>query len=466
MGIKRFIANADTTITNAYKSNLTIRGTGSNMGASDIMEVFSIYGQESSASSELSRILVNFPVSDIQSARAAGSIPASGSVSFYLRLFNAPHGQTLPKDFTMVVQPLSRSWDEGTGLDMEDYSDSDEANWYYSNSSTSWTTPGGDYLATPSYTASFTLGNENLSVDISNLVEGWVAGTTGSYGVGIRMTSSIESDTKSYYTKKFFTRRSENYLYRPILEARWDQSKKDSRSNFYASSSVVPAVDNTMTLYLYNYVHGQLKNIPAAGTGSIYLKMYTSSSGGTDLTATAITGGYVEAGIYSASFALDTTASYGYDRWFSSGLTTCFHTGSQITIRTFNSADFNPEEHWTTKITNLKPYYTGSEVARFRVFTKKKAFNQNIYTRSNNNVIPDIVDSAYYSIRRTDTAEEVIPFGTGSLEYTKLSYDASGSYFDFDMSILEPEQPYKLQFMYYVNGKYAVQPEEFKFGVR
>ena len=45
MAIKRYTANKDNTITNALESNLTSRGTGSNMGASDVLEVFSIYGQ-------------------------------------------------------------------------------------------------------------------------------------------------------------------------------------------------------------------------------------------------------------------------------------------------------------------------------------------------------------------------------------------------------------------------------------
>ena len=57
MAIKRYVANADTTVTNAFRENLTTRGTASNMGRADSLEVFSIYGQESSGSSELSRIL-------------------------------------------------------------------------------------------------------------------------------------------------------------------------------------------------------------------------------------------------------------------------------------------------------------------------------------------------------------------------------------------------------------------------
>ena len=56
MGIKRYHALKDTTMTNAFDVALKNRATGSNMGASDILETFSIYGQETTSSTELSRI--------------------------------------------------------------------------------------------------------------------------------------------------------------------------------------------------------------------------------------------------------------------------------------------------------------------------------------------------------------------------------------------------------------------------
>ena len=124
--IRRFFANKDNTITNAFDEGLVIRGTGSNMGASDILEVFSIYGQSSSSSgfsSELARVLIEFPITEISSSRAAGNIPASGSVSWYLKMFNAPHSQTVPSDFTIVVSAISQSWQEGYGIDMDYYED-------------------------------------------------------------------------------------------------------------------------------------------------------------------------------------------------------------------------------------------------------------------------------------------------------------------------------------------------------
>ena len=132
MAIKRWVANQDNTITNAYAANLLTRGVSGNMGQSDVLEVFSIFGQASSASSELERILIQFPVSQISSSRDAGTIPASGSVDFYLRMFNAKHSWTTPRDYTLDICPVSRSWCEGLGLDMENYSDLDASNWLYS----------------------------------------------------------------------------------------------------------------------------------------------------------------------------------------------------------------------------------------------------------------------------------------------------------------------------------------------
>ena len=210
MGIKRYIANADNTITNAFDATLVTRGTGSNMGASDILEVFSIYGQTSGASgysSEESRILVNFPVSTINSDRSSGYIPASGSVNFVVKLYNAEHSSTTPTEFTMTVAPISRSWNEGFGLDMDEYKDLGVSNWISASSTTGWTNQGGDFLtgsgtSTGSYY--FETGIEDLEVDVTAQVEKWIAGSTGSYGLGVFLTSSLLSETRSYYTKKFF----------------------------------------------------------------------------------------------------------------------------------------------------------------------------------------------------------------------------------------------------------------------
>ena len=251
MTIKRYSSNLDTTITNAFKEDLAYRGTGSNMGAADTLEVFQIYAQQSTSSSELSRILVQFPITSIITDRTAGTIPASGSVSFYLRLYNAEHGRTVPTSFDMTVSAVSSSWQEGYGLDMENYTDKTYdkigANWIRRSGSTNWTSEGGDYHASPTSTVSFDTGREDVEVDVSDIVEQWIAGTKSNYGFGVQLSSVFEGASKTYYTKKFFSRTSQFFHKRPLLEARWDGTKKDQRGDFYVSSSLLPAGHNNNT---------------------------------------------------------------------------------------------------------------------------------------------------------------------------------------------------------------------------
>ena len=55
MAIKRYKADADNTIVNAYKSNLRTRATGSNTGQADVSEVYILSG----VASQL--LLLKFP---------------------------------------------------------------------------------------------------------------------------------------------------------------------------------------------------------------------------------------------------------------------------------------------------------------------------------------------------------------------------------------------------------------------
>ena len=507
MAILRYPADADNTITNAFEANLLTRGTGSNMGFADSLEVFSIYGQESGSngqSQELSRILIQFPVSQILSDRTAGTIPASGSVSFYLKMFNAEHPFTLPQDFNLIVAPISRSWNEGTGLDMDEYQDLGESNWIKSNSSTSWTNVGGDYLSQDNYNINFAQGYEDLEVDVSEVVENWIKGTSGgeyeNYGFGIRLTASQEAyfssslgtnsgslihntvgATQSYYTKKFFARSTEFFFKRPVIEARFDSRTMDDRENFFFSSSRATAADNLNTLQLYNYGRRGLNNIPAVGTGNLLVSFYSSSFGspagsklslqaGGSVVATGdtnATGSYVSTGIYSCNIALTAAATplqEIHDVWHSGSVE--YFTGSFFPelMPTYDSA---PTFNRITSCKNLKKSYSIQDTARFRFFVRDRNWSPTLYTVATANNPTDIIESASFSIHRVTDNLAVIPYGTGSDLSTYLSYDKEGNFFDLDMSLLEKDYMYEIRLSYYNDsiGDWQEQPQTFKFRV-
>ncbi len=514
MAIFRFTASADTTITNAFKADLTLRGTGSNMGYADSVEIFSIYGQLSSsadgASQELSRTLIKFPIENISAARTAGTLPTSGNVSFFLRMYNAQTPWNLPQNFTLNVLPVTRDWQEGTGLDMDNYNDLGEANWISASTSAGWTTIGGDYnTATPGnmYTVTFPLGWEDIELDISGLVEQWIAGPGGggidNYGVGIHLTSSQEAyfssstgadsgslinnltgATQTYYTKKFFARSTEFFFKRPVIEARWDSTVKDQRGQFYFSSSFALPPENLNTIYYYNYVRGRLRQLPSVGNDPLYVSFYSSSNGeptGSKLALQA--GGGVVAtgdlnatsaasavnGIWAVSASLTggaTPLQAVHDVWHFGGVE--YHTGSiyPSAMPKYGSA---PTFNYNTNIRNLRKSYSIKETARFRTFVRDKYWNPTIYVKATANNPTEIINSASYSIYRVVDDMTVIAFGTGSNDKncTYLSYDVSGNYFDLDISLLEQGYMYGIKFAYYNDsiGSWMEQPETFKFRV-
>lgn len=494
MAFKRYIATKDNTITDSFQGNLVVRGTGSNMGQADILEVFYIHAQQSITSQEKARILLEFPVSDISSDRENGIIPASGSVSFYLKMTNAKHSSTLPRDYKLTVHAVSGSWEEGRGLDMEEYTnltyDNVGSNWINREGSIAWNTEGGDYYtdSSSSFDVSFPIGDEDIEVNITSLMEQWidsdgnVLGSKDNNGLLIKLSSSLEgSTTDSYYTKKFFARSSEFFFRRPMIEARWDSSRRDNRGNFYFSSSLAPASENLMSLYMYNYIRGNLRDIAGDSSQIPVLNLYASSGSTPEGSAlyfrdssnnavNFLSASRESTGVYKATFsvtggAVSSTYPYLVDVWTLSGSE--IHTGSVIVPESYDFSNYNPNKNYVISMPNIKSQYSKNETERFRLFVREKGWSPNIYTVSRTSTPSLKIEKASYKIFRVSDEKVVVPYNTGSEGSTILSYDSEGNYFDLDMSVLEPGYTFAFQFSFYEDsvGSYREQPNIFKFRI-
>ena len=360
---------------------------------------------------------------------------------------------------------------------------------------------GGDYRSTADYiySQSFEDGLGNMSLNITPLVERWMAGDQANYGVLIKLSASYEASasmdyvaqdanvvydptgsTKSYYTKRFFARGSQYFFKRPLIEARWDDATRDDRSNFYFSSSRAPAADNLNTIYFYNMIRGRLTNLPGVGTGQILVSLYSGSGphntgpSGSKLalynTAPNLTGGWVSTGIYSCSVGIaSSTISPLYDvRHPGAGGTggTEYYTGS-IEPKVFDLGNTSGHPRYVINITNLQNSYSPKETVRFNLFVRDKNWSPTIYTVAKSTVAALPIPSASYKVYRLMDGYEAVAYGTGSDNHTVLSYDVNGNYFDFDMKSLEPNYAYAFKFVFYdeQTKSWQEQAESFKFRV-
>lgn len=514
MTILRYTASIDNTITNAFDTDFLNRATGSNMGASDVLEVFSIYGNYSTSSVELSRILIQFPIQKIIDQRDSGILPDSGSVKFVLKLYNCPHYETVPNNFEIQVSAISSSWEEGNGLDMEDYKDilssnSRGSNWLTSSKGQTWSRAGGDYHNSPVFTQTFKTGLEDLNVDVSELVEQWIKGEQNdydngkkNYGFGIRLSNAYEGyfsgstieemsgnvnihnitgSTESYYTKKFFARKTQFFFKQPILEAQFNNRITDDRNNLFLSSSLLAGSDNINNLYFYNYYKGKLRDIANNSSALPAIQFYYSSGSkpegeprsflnSSNSVVNYLTASRVSRGIYKASFCITssiTNATYPYlvDVWTYLGEQIL--TGSIMEPKKYRPDFYQEKKSYVLSMPNLKKEYSSKDNVKLRLYAREKNWSPNVYTVAKN--VPQnltLVSSSYRLIRVIDQLE-VIPHGYGEPMYSLLSYDVSGNYFNFDMSMLEPGYQYGFKFSIfddYVNS-FEEQPYIFKFRV-
>lgn len=468
MGILRHTASQDATITNAFKLDNVTRATGSNTGRADSLEVFYLF--DNSDREQKSRALIKFDIDDIVNN------PKSNNTKYYLKLFNIPHIETTPEDFKLVIKPVSKDWTEGYGVDLDNYTDDGYQSgsntdlgvtWEYAKSGSQWSNDGGDFLSSPVFEQSFPEGTEDMEVEITSLVNDWISGSKQNYGVGIMLTSSQETGSQSYFTKKFSARGTEFFFNRPVLEERWDSSIEDDRTDFFPSSSNVSGQDNLNTIHFYNYHRGQLTQLPGGPNKDVFVKIYSDSdyqneiTGATPNYPVTSTIDFEENGRYDASFALETTASKVYDEWYS---------GSQvyhqdvININQDNEQNVlrKPDDHIIT-IPNLKPKYFKGEKPIIRVATRKKQNTPNIFTTIKDRKEVDILRNVYYKIERAADGKNVINYGTGSSDYSKLSYDVSGSYFELDTRNLESDLSYNIKFAREIDDNYNEFQKTFRF---
>ncbi len=370
---------------------------------------------------------------------------------------------------------------------------------------TRWTDQGGDFHEVgytpgknlPHYKVDLVSGTEDVLVNITALVEEWIAAQSTvdpdreAYGVCIKLSGSFEDGTRSrsYYTKRFFARGTEFFYKRPCIEARFDDSIGDDRANFYRSSSLATGPENLNQLYMYNYTRRGLSNMPVlkapdpngqnqtTGEALLKVRLYPEIhksakpilypvGGGVGVNNRNWANGYLhETGIYSASIAYTGSATKVYDVWSTQANVQIF-TGSAIYVKTHTPLPFNnADEEYVVSISNLKPIYKTKDNPTLRLNVRKKDYQPNIYTVASNKLQNEVLYNVYYRAYRVIDEQEVISYGSGSVPHTKMSYDSSGSYFKVDMSLFEPGYMYAFEISTDSYGQNIVNKDQFKFRV-
>lgn len=239
----------------------------------------------------ISRFIVKFDIDELTSKLNSKEINGDLVVSYKLKMTNAIPGDKIlepefefdkldkrvSSSFDLIVFPINKNWDEGRGYDLfqENYLVrqngnpiiSGYSNWDYATSTTTWDEPGvfsnptASTAVTSYSTQHFDIGNEDIDMDITDIVNDWLSGGSINNGVGVAYRRDYELlSTDTRYIASFYTEKT-NSAFKPYIEVTYNQSFKDDRLQV--------SNNRTSRLFLYTFSGNNAVNYFSAGTVDI-----------------------------------------------------------------------------------------------------------------------------------------------------------------------------------------------------
>jgi len=353
-----------------------------------------------------------------------------------------------------------QNWDEGVGYDYNDFNIAQNSanggispltyvdsraystrpsNWYQTTTLSGWSQNGiydNRNLGSVNYsgltivaTQHFELGNEDLSMDMTNEINGILNGTiTGVTGWGISYVPQIENITglTDSYSVAFFSRHTQTF-YQPYLLTNYNDLIQDDRNQFLKNQQ--------NKLFLYVYQNGDLANLDSDPYVRIEDRNGDAVTGMASLTTCLKTKGVYEV-VVPNGFANYPTPCQFYDVW--SGLTingqSIPNVTNQFTLQQYSSGIQIGPVSKEPQIYGFDFYgilqnekILNSDIRKVGVTIKKAYTGQQL--------LLDV--SAFYRVYVTEGTTEVLV-----QDWTPINRTPNEYYFIFDMRDKIPNQYY------------------------
>jgi len=247
-------------------------------------------GEVQSVRNSLSRHLIYFDLTDLQNKFNSSEIMSGNVTSYKLKMKNSiPSDDVLTNDFQydrlykniatsfdLIAFPINKFWDQGRGYDLfsEEYIVRQKgnsvttgySNWDYATSVQNWDEPG--VFTEPSTAVTFSLptqhfdiGNEDMEIDITEIVNHWIVSGNTNFGIGIAYRNDYEQISgNTRYISSFLTSKT-NSAFKPFIEVNYNQYIKDDRNQV--------SNNRLSRLFLYTFSGNNSSNFYSASTVTV-----------------------------------------------------------------------------------------------------------------------------------------------------------------------------------------------------
>lgn len=421
-----------------------------------------------------SRFIVKFDIEDLQNKIANFQINSANTITYKLKMKNSiPTDRILEPEFEfdvldkniaasfdLICFPINKNWDEGRGYDLgvENYLVKQMgnpfltgySNWNSATSTLTWDQPGvytdptGATAVTYYSTQHFDIGDEDINMDITNIVNDWISGGSINNGIGIAYRRDYELlSTDARYISSFFTRHT-NTAFKPYIEVSYNQSFKDDRNDV--------TNNRQCKLFLYTFSGHNPVNFFSSSTVSI------QTAAGVNV-YTGLTPIHQEQGVYYVNV------------WMSAA------TKGQQYKDVWNGVTFNPgydNQNYTQYFTIQDNYYFTNtpSVNNYSITTYGLDNNSIISTSEMIRVYADLrvnfstnppknnYDLQYRLVMNNQ--EEVVPWTSFNQAFMNKCVS---NYFVLDTNWLLHNQTYEVQMRISELGTIRIMPEKINFRV-
>ena len=259
-------SSKDTYITDKIMAG-AFRVEDANVGLAGTLDLFKLYSESSLSGVdnpvELSRILTQFDFYRIRELTSSMLDITSPSFKCTLKMKNITAGQAVPSNFNLILHPLSQSWAEGMGRDVNSFGDLDIANFitasYSGGTVYPWNASGAnaegllgssdiDIISSGSVgsgvenlfvTQNFLVGTEDLSMDVTKIVSATITDQLPDQGWRLAFSATEETDSKTRFVKRFSSRHTANRYNQPMLHVSFDDTIHDHHNSFFFDSHLI-----------------------------------------------------------------------------------------------------------------------------------------------------------------------------------------------------------------------------------
>lgn len=432
-----------------------------NSGIDEVIELTNLFSE--AEGHDVSRILIKFNIDGLKS-----QITELRDVKFILNFKIMQSSELLENDL-ISAYPLKKEWAEGTGRfipssDAKKYTLG--ANWKYTDGEEELWKPsshydsigGGDWFESevcldeysePSKincNFQFSKNFSDVKIDVTKIVNFWISEEIPNHGFVVK----FESEENNGGNVKFYSSDT-NTIYSPYIQIKYndfvfDPCKKIRVKKLICTEHTTPTPTpfNSGSLCSGSLESGSLCS-GSIESGTIYSGTVDSGS---------IIEDSLEDGVIESNEDLFNESNVSYqklDEMANIVFTSCDKSMSNQESDAEENFQFTSVEKTignlkqvegpdlVPHIKRIKKEYRGFSKERLSVGIREKYPNKTFSKKSDYALNNFVLDSIKYSVRDAETDEVVIEFD----EYSRISCDSTGHFFNFDFGCLAPGRVYK-----------------------